>query len=574
MGRAAELSPLPEGDPDGWDFAVPDWKERLRAGKSLMPDLPLDEKAAARAIAIFNKLRLPDVPGQPELRDAGADWFRECVGALHGSIDATGRRRVGELAVLVPKKNSKTTNAAALMLTSLLVDDEPNQFYGLYGPTQAIADRGYAQAKNMIGADREGVLQARFHVRDHRKEIEDRKTGTVLKVQTFDPSIATGTIPKGWLLDEEHVLGNVAYASDVMQQLRGGALARPSAFGVIITTQSVKPPAGVFKADLDLWRGIRDGRVRGAAAKVLPILYEYPEEWQLDEKRPWAKTVNWPLVLPNLGRSLRLDTLIADCEAAKVKGEEALRIWYTQHLNIQVGLALHGDRWRGADFWEAAARPLTLDELIDRCEVATVGIDGGGHDDLLGVYVIGRVRETRRWLGWGHAFAFRGVLDLREQIAERLRDFERAGELTFCDTPTDDLAGVVAIVVRLMEAGLLPKENAIGLDAAHIADLVDALVAAGVSDEQMKAIAQGWRLMPAVKGSERKLMDGTFTPALQGLMAWCVGNAKAQVRGNATLITKEVAGAAKIDPLIALYNAFMLMSRNPEAAGAFEYSGM
>ena len=91
-----------------WSLAVPDWRERIRAGRSLLPDLPhLNRAQANRAIAIFNKLRLPDVIGTPALAEAGADWFREIVGALHGSFDPIARERmIREIFLLASKKSS------------------------------------------------------------------------------------------------------------------------------------------------------------------------------------------------------------------------------------------------------------------------------------------------------------------------------------------------------------------------------------------------------------------------------------------------------------------------------------
>ena len=59
--------------------------------------------------------------------------------------------------------------------------------------------------------------------------------------------------------------------------------------------------------------------------------------------------------------------------------------------------------------------------------------------------------------------------------------------------------------------------------------------------------------------------DGLLVHGGSEMMAWCVSNAKAVQKGNSVAIDKEVAGSAKIDPLIALFCAVKLMELGPVA---------
>lgn len=540
-----------------WDLSRKDWGARLKAGQSLLPDLPLLNTAAGnRAVAVLNKLRLADVPGSPQLEQAGGDWFRDIVRVLFGSLDpVTHERAIREVFLLVAKKSSKTTYGALLMLTALLLNKRPNAPFMMVAPVHDVSDIAFAAAAGAISLD--PVLSKKLHVREHLKTIIHRETRASLQIMTFDPATLTGQKCAGVLIDELHVVAKMNKASSAIRQLRGGMLPFPEAFMVFITTQSEEAPSGVFRAELMKARAIRDGTQGGA---MLPVLYEFPPEMQADAEA-WRNAANWHMVTPNAGRSVTVARLVEEFDVAQSTGEEELRVWASQHLNVEIGLALHSDRWAGADYWEGQARPaFTLDELIAKSEVVDVGIDGGGLDDLLGLAVIGRDVATREWRVWTHAWAHPSVLERRKSEAERFRDFARDGDLTLVQAIGDDSAEVAAIVAHIEQSGKLDK---IGIDPAGIGGVLDEIVKAKVPQEKVVGITQGWKMTGAIKTAERKLAEGGMIHGGQAMMNWCVGNAKVEPRGNAVIITKQAAGTAKIDPLLAMFNAVTLMALNP-----------
>ncbi len=558
-----------------WDFASPRWFERLKSGSSLIPDLPLFKAKADKAVKIFDNLHVPDIAGQPAFAEAAGDWFRDIVKVVFGSLDDAGVRHVPEIFALIGKKNSKTTNGAGLMLTALLVNEVPRGEFLFIAPTQEIADGAFQQAAGMIDADPEGYLQKRFHVVEHKKTIRDRVNKAFVKVKTFDMKVMTGSKPIGVLIDELHIMGSMHYASRVVGQIRGALESKKNSFLLIITTQSDEPPAGVFRAELMYARGVRDGRIPDA--RMLPILYEFPEAMQADREKAWADPANWPMVMPNLGRSLHLDTMVKGYAAAKEKGDAEERRWASQHLNIEIGLGLHSDSWAGAEYWlQAADKTLALDAVIERSEVIVVGIDGGGLDDLLGLAVLGREIGTGKWLLWSHAWAHEIVKQRRKDITPKLLDFEREGSLTFVKLPGEDVEQLADFVMQVEDSGLLAEEAAIGVDSFGVTDIVKELTGEGrgISEDRIVGIPQGWQLNGAIKTAERNLAGGTLKHSGLSLMAWAVSNAKVEPRGNAISITKQISGSAKIDPLMAAFNTIVLMGKNPSVHVSLDIAAM
>jgi phage terminase large subunit-like protein len=515
-------------------------------------------------LAFFDELPLPDGLDEMTFREAVGPWFRDIVRVIFGSWDpATRSRAIRDIFALAPKGSSKTTYSAGLMLAVMMMNKRHYAEALFIGPTQAISDRAFDQAAAMIRKSPD--LQRRFEAQDYHKIIFDKANRSEMKVKTFDLSILTGSFPIFVLLDELHLLGKSPHTTKVLRQIRGGLDKREEGLLLITTTQSDSEPAGAFKDELKMARNIRDGKFKGKVIRsMLPVLYEFPTEIAKDQEL-WQDPKNWPMVMPNLGRSVHLATLVPDWETERTKGEHAIRIWASQHLNIQIGLGLKGEGWDGALHWQKREDlSLTLDALIERSEAIVVGADGGGLDDLFGLTVLGRERGTKNWLAWSHAWCHPDVLEKRKSIATLLLDFAKEGFLTFIDAEHDDIREIVDIIERVNEAALLA---CVAIDSeGPFGDLVDALDLIEVNEEseQIVGVGQGFRLMRAIKHTERKLQRGTLFHAPSTLMDWCVGNVKIEPTATAIRATKQNAGDAKVDPVFALWDASEVMIRNPK----------
>ena len=539
----------------------PNWQTDLAQGKCPLP-APLYPERAALAQRYFGHLQLVDVPGSPRMAAAVKPWTMDLVGSVFGAYDqAEQKQRIREFFVLISKKNSKSTIAAGIMLTAMILNQRGNAEMIILAPTVEIARNAYDPLRGMIKADQE--LERLFRVQDHIRTITHRVTGAVLKVVAADSETVGGIKASVILIDELWLFGKRKGSENMLREATGGLVSRPEGFVIYLTTQSDEPPAGVFKSKLTYARKVRDGEIDDP--QFMPLLYEFPQPMLKNEA--WRKPENWHITNPNIGASVDLDYLKREYEKALNDGEASMRGFAAKHLNVEIGVGLQTDSWAGAEFWERCAAPdgLTLDQLIFRSEVAVIGIDGGGLDDLLGVTVAGRDKDSGKWLYWSQAFAHRIVLQRRKDVADRLEQFAQQQSLLIVDTPGDDVAMVCEIVARVRDGDLLPDSQGIGVDAAGIGAIIEQLTSEeyGLRMEDIVAIGQGWKLNGAIKTLERKLAAQEVEHDGSELMNWVVGNARVVPVGNAIRIDKQVSGSAKIDPLMSALNATQLLMLNP-----------
>ena len=551
-----------------WTTACPDWEKRILNQEGLILFDPLFPSEAQSALDVLNGIILVDVLGHPTMKQASRKWVIDFVSAIFGAYNPeSGRRLITEFFLLISKKNGKSTDAATIMLTALIRNWRDSAEFLILAPTVEIANNSFYPARDAVGADEE--LSDLLHVQHHLRQITHRITGATLKVVAADSETVGGKKATGVLVDELWLFGKKANAENMLREACGGLASRPEGFVIYLSTQSDEAPAGVFKSKLDYARGVRDGRIDDK--RFLPVIYEFPEDFIKEKK--YLNPDYFYVTNPNLGASVDEEFIVREYRKAEESGQESMQGFLAKHLNVEMGYSLKSQRWTGVDFWESAKGGVTLESILELSEVVVVGIDGGGLDDLLGLAVLGRHAESRDWLLWIRAWAHPIALERRKSEISKYRDFAKDGDLIIVDDIGQDVEQVGDIIMLCEESGLLDR---IGVDPVGIGDIVDEIESRGLENINKKAkesdriigIPQGWRLSGAIKTTERRVA-GTeeggkrLIHGNQPLMSWCVGNARCEVKGNNLYITKQASGTAKIDPLMATFNAVALMAMNP-----------
>lgn len=467
-------------------------------------------------------------------------WQIEATGKIFGTLDETDARRYRVVYVSIPRKNGKTTWAAALALYMLGFDGEQGgEGYMVAGDKEQAAI-GFGIAAGMVEQSRS--LSERFRIIKSTRRIVDQKTGSVLRVVSADAKLRHGSNPSFVLADEVHVWPQ----RDLWDALQTGRGARRQPLTIALTTAGDKMES--LESDLyDYARRVRDGIVDDD--RWLPILYE------ADRTDDWQDEAVWHKANPSIDVTIPIEYLRD--EARSASEVPALQNTFKRlYLNIR-GID-EPSRYLPLSAWDACSSdPIREEDLEGR--TCYGGLDLSSVDDLSAWVLVFEPDEpgglipilARVWCP-GDGITTRSK---RDRVPYDV--WARQGHLLVTPGSSIDYDLIKEQIVNdSRKFGLVDA----GFDrwGAHmvIPSLTDA-------DVEMVETGMGYKTMsPAMGEMLRLCLSSRFQHGGNPLLRWCVENLRVDTDPAGNVKPTKARSKEKIDPLVALAMAVDRLSRH------------
>lgn len=364
-------------------------------------------------------------------------WVRSVLRDLFGTLDEDGCRQYRDIYLEVPKKNTKTTLCAGLVVYRLAAAETTGAEIYSAATTKDQASQVFRAAAQMVRAN--PALASRLNVRASTKRILRKDDpSSFYAALSADGDIHDGIQPCFVVRDELH-RWRTRKALELNEVLERGMISRRESMVIDITTAGIRDESPLC------WR--RHEYARQIAAGVITDPRFYGRIWSASEDRLRADPGYWftkearveanPSHEDN-GGYLR-DSVLADL-ATKARNDPAMEADYKRyHLNYW---GQRATRWMATDKWRAcgeATRPvvdrqcyagLDLSSTTDLSSLVLLFPDDDGSYDVLPFFWMpaNKVRplELRdhvpytEWVREGFIEVAEGDVVRHDQIAARL----------------------------------------------------------------------------------------------------------------------------------------------------------
>jgi phage terminase large subunit-like protein len=453
-------------------------------------------------------------------------WQRKVTETLFGTLRDDGTRQYRTCYVEVPRKNGKSTWAAAMVLKLLCADGEAGaEVYGAAGDRDQ-AGIVFAAAAEMARAT--SGLGSALKIIDSTKRIVYQRTGSFYRAIPADASGSHGFNASGIVLDEAHVQPNRELYDVLVTSV--GARRQPLVF--IITT------AGYDRNSL-CWE--LHEYARQVAAGIIDDPTFLPVLFGADEADDWQDEAVWQKANPSLGQTVPLDFLRTEAARAKEVPayENTFRRLYLNQWTQQE------TRYLPMAAWDACAAP--IGETVGRA--CWLGLDLSSTTDLTALAAL-----YPDGLGYDIAMHFwlpeHGIVERERRDRVPYREWARAGWLTLTEGNVIDYAAIKAAVYQIVERS---RVRALAYDPWNSSQLLVELGGEGVPVE---AVRQGFASLSApTKELLALVLAGRVRHGGNPVLRWMADNVMVSTDPAGNLKPDKGKSTQRIDGIVAVVTA-------------------
>lgn len=456
-------------------------------------------------------------------------WQQWLVGMLFGWLDEDGFRRYRKCLVFIPRKNGKSTLAAAIALYLLLGDQEPGvQVYSAAGDTHQ-AQIVHRVAEHMAKA--EEALESRLRFRQRVIYYDD--LNGFYKVLSADAYTKHGLNPHGVVFDELHTQPN----RDLWDVLDSATGAREQSLLLAITTAGTYDPESICWEVYDYAKKVQAGEYDDP--HFLALIFEAEKE---DD---WTEPATWYKANPNLGVSIPESYLDRQCRYAQLV-PAAENTFKRLHLNLWTE---QSTRWIAKESWEQCLGVISEEGLAG--QECYAGLDLASTSDINSLVLV-FPREDEPWpIVCRHFVPDASILKRARKDKVPYDVWARQGWLKKTPGNVTDYEFIRHEIHELAELFIL---KGLAIDRWNATQLA---VQLGNDGLPVVTMGQGYAAMNAPSREfERRVISGQLLHhADDPVLTWMVGNVARKTDPAGNIKPDKKASAEKVDGVVALIMA-------------------
>jgi phage terminase large subunit-like protein len=477
------------------------------------------------------------------------DWqWERIIKPLYGTLNPDGSRQYRTCLVMLPRKNGKSTLAAAIALYHLFADHEMGgQIYS------AATDRDQAslvfnEAASMVRSNPK--LLKRCKIIDSQKRIVDYRTNSFYRAIAADAAGSHGYNASCIIYDELHAAAN-RELFDVLSTSTGS---RKQPLLFIISTAGYDRNSILYEQysyAKNILKGIKEDKT------FLPVIYE------ADEKDDWKDEANWYKANPALGTFRIIDEMRALYN--KASSIPALQNTFKNlYLNMWTS---QETRWLGIDKWDACPDKIDVKSLEGK--VCYGGLDLSATTDLTSFNLAFPDGEEVKTL----SFNFIPKEKMLEKIKVDQVDYdiwEQQGHIIATEGNVVDYNVVQA---KIEECLSKYQVQSIAYDRWNATKLVQDLIAGGY--DHMIPLGQGYQsLNNPTKHLETLILNKKLNHGNNPVLRWSFDNVMITMDPAGNIKPDKSKSKQRIDSIVALIMAIDGVMKNIDTTSIYETEGI